>query len=507
MARLLIASNRLPVTVQSDERGFSVTLSSGGLATGLRGVCSERDVRWIGWPGDVGRLSASSRRQLEEVLGGYNLQPIELTRREVRGYYEDVANGVLWPVFHDQINQLSPEMGGWDDFVAVNERFAQAISEQYQEGDAVWVQDYHLCLVPMMLRTRLPHASIGFFLHIPFPSKDLFSVLPWREQILTGMLGADLIGFHTEGYRDNFLDALGRLTSASIRGDEIAHPAGRTTAGVYPMGIDAEAWSARAEGPAVSQGVQELRRDANGRSLLVGIDRLDYTKGILRRCLAVERLLSMEEDLAESLRFIQVTVPSRTRVEAYTRLGRDIDETVGRINATHSSASAVPIHRIHRSLSEDEVSVLYRAADVMLVTPLRDGMNLVAKEFVASRTDEDGVLVLSEFTGAALELDGALKVNPYDVDGTASVILQALTMPQEEQQRRMRSMRERVFHQDVKRWKRSFLNDLETVRTRSQVRFLAPTPSRVGRGTARVPAGDQLVYLDAYGGRRLSAEG
>lgn len=463
MTRLLIASNRLPVTVESESETLTLAPSTGGLATGLGGICDSREVAWIGWPGIAVDTERQSFPELERELASRHLLPVHLTQDEVTGYYRSMANGVLWPVFHDQINHLSPELHGWDEFVSVNEKFTRAIEAHHQTGDLIWIHDYHLCLVPKMLRQRLPGAAIGFFLHIPFPSSEIFSVLPWRNQILEGLLGADLIGFHTVDYLHNFAAALHRLFGSKLHNDRIVHGAHETILGVFPMGIDAAGWQARAEDADVIREAEGLRRDSGGRTLLLGIDRLDYTKGILRRCLAVERLLSMDERLSDGLRYIQVTVPSRQGVDAYANLERNVDETVGRINAAYASTSAVPIHRIHRSLSERELSVLYRATDVMLVTPLRDGMNLVAKEFIASRRDEDGVLVLSEFAGAASELREALHVNPYDIEGTASVILRALTMPRDERCDRMRRLRARVSEQDVHRWVNSFVGQLEAI--------------------------------------------
>jgi trehalose 6-phosphate synthase/phosphatase len=424
-------------------------------------MCRRGDVTWVGWPGETTELESTARDELSERLREHRLEPVYLSREEVASYYEEIANGVLWPALHGQIGELPPAPHGWDSFVAVNERFAQTLLSHYGDGDVIWVQDFHLALVPGMLRRRLERAAIGYFLHTPFPAYEVFSILPWREQLLEGLLGSDLIGFHTEDHLRNFADAAHRLLGLEVGGEAIMHRGRRTQLGVFPMGIDATTWDERSKEPEILRKVDELRREASGRNLILGIDRLDYTKGILRRFLTVERLLQMDERLSDSLRFIQVTVPSRQKVGAYANLERQIDEMVGRVNARYTSATAVPIHRLHRAVSEEELSVLYRSTDVMFVTPLRDGMNLVAKEFVASRSDEDGVLILSEFAGAAAELPQALLVNPYDIDGTASVVLRALTMPREERQERMRGMRQRVFEHDVRRWTDSFLDRQE----------------------------------------------
>jgi trehalose 6-phosphate synthase/phosphatase len=458
--RLLIVSNRLPITAHVRQEEFSFTPSVGGLATGLREAGDGMDTLWVGWPGDLPRLDARRQRLLDDELAAQGLAAVHLSRREVQGFYESVANGVLWPVFHGNFEQLPLDFRAWDDFVSVNEKYAQVVADRYRPGDLIWIHDYHLLLLPRMLRERIPDASIGFFLHIPFPPWEIFSILPWRDEILRGLLGADLVGVHTPGYLRHFANAMERLLGADVDIDRVRHGGRQVHLGSFPMGVDAASWNARSGEASVLEQAAMLRGDAGGRAILLGVDRLDYTKGILRRCLAVERLLREDEGIRDRLRFIQVTVPSRQRVEAYSGLRRRVDELVGRINAAHSSASAVPIHRIHQTLSQEELSVLYRATDVLLVTPLRDGMNLVAKEFVASRPDEDGVLVLSEFAGAASEMGEAVHVNPYDLDGTAHAIRRALDMPREERRQRMRALRGRVFDQDIHRWVTSFIEQL-----------------------------------------------
>lgn len=500
--RLLIVSNRLPVTATVEHGEIALTSSSGGLATGMRGASHGRDTLWVGWPGDIPRLDAPRQRKLDQRLAEQSLLPVYLNRREVRGFYEDMSNGVLWPLFHSQVEQLALELRGWQDYVRVNERFAQVVADAYRPGDLIWVHDYQLLLLPRMLRARLPDACIGFFLHIPFPPSEIFSALPWREEILEGLLGADLIGFHTPGYLHHFSTALQRLLGLIVEVDRVPCNAREVRLGTFPMGIDAAAWDERARDPDVLREVEDLRNDAGGRSLLLGVDRLDYTKGILRRCLVVDRLLSDEASLRDQLRFIQVTVPSRQRVEAYTGLRRRVDELVGRINAAHTTASSVPIHRIHQSISERELSVLYRATDVMLVTPLRDGMNLVAKEFVASRADEDGVLVLSEFAGAASELGEALHVNPYDLDGTARAVRRALAMPRDERRLRMRALRDRVLSHDAAAWSGSFVDQLSSAGRRARVSASARSPGLVQLADVvrRLRRDRQLLLLLDYDG-------
>lgn len=461
MSRLLIVSSRLPVTARVDGNRVTVEPSPGGLATGLRGLHERSDSIWIGWPGNLPRLYAKRRADVDARLRELRILPVYLSEREVKGFYEDTANGVLWPLFHYLVGELPLNPQGWETYRAVNEKIAAKVAEHHRPGDIVWVHDYQLLLVPGMLRRRLPEARIGFFLHIPFPSSEVFAMLPWREEILEGLLGADLIGMHTPGYLRHFATSLTRMLGIDVDIDCVRYMGREVTLGVFPMGIDTAAWLAHAADPEIEKRAEEIRREAGGRKIILGMDRLDYTKGILQRLLAVERLLENEPSLRDRFRFIQVTVPSRENVESYANLRHRIDELVGRINGRFATASVEPIHRLHRSLPEVEVAALYRAADVMLVTPLRDGMNLVAKEFVASRADMDGVLILSEFAGVASELGEALHVNPYDADRVAGRILEALAMPESARRYRMRALRMQVLAHDVRRWAASFIGALE----------------------------------------------
>jgi trehalose 6-phosphate synthase/phosphatase len=504
MRRLLIAANRLPVTAEPDGDAVRLTLSGGGLATGMRGVyASGGSALWVGWPGEIEGISEKARRSLDADLAKKGLVPVHLSREEVHGFYEDISNTVLWPVYHMQIDQIPFEVRGWDAFVSANERFAETIAREYRAGDLIWVQDYQLSLVPAMLRERLPNAAIGFFLHIPFPPSDAFRVVPWRVEILEGMLGADLVGFHTPTYLRHFGTSLQRILGLQTQVDRVRYGDRDIRMGVFPMGIDAQGWSTRAADAGVLADVAELRREAGHRKLLVGVDRLDHTKGLERRCLAVEHLLASSPAARDAIRFVQVTVPSREGVEAYAELRKRLDELIGRINAEFATPSAVPIHHIHRSISEHELSTLYRAADVMLVTPVRDGMNLVAKEFVASRPDGDGVLVLSEFAGAAWELGEAVQVNPYDIEGVALSLQSSLDMPEAERRARMRALRSRVFEHDVHTWAESFIDALEVANARAREATGAPSASgfeRLKTIFSRLPAGREMVLFLDYDG-------
>jgi trehalose 6-phosphate synthase/phosphatase len=457
--RLILVSNRLPITAQFQGQEFSLEQSGGGLATGLKGARARTGSTWIGWPGEV-PAGAKLRADLEGELEKQGLLPIFLTRAEVKGFYEDYSNAAVWPVFHDLIDQLPLEITGWEMYEEVNQRFAEAVAQVYEDGDLIWVNDYHLMLAPAQIRRLHPRARIGFFLHIPFPHSDMFRVLPQRKELLEGLSGADLIGFHTRSYVDHFLSAVQTILGERVHGSTIRRHRRTVSAGAYPMGIDAATWESRARSTPVAKEVLSLMQDAGKRKIVLGIDRLDYTKGLPRRIAAIERLFQHDPTIAERVRFIQVTFPSRERIESYAGLRRQLSEMVGRINATYGSPRSLPIHLMLRSFSEEDVSALYSAADIMLVTPLRDGMNLVAKEFVASRLHDDGVLILSEFAGAADEMPEALIINPYDTEGICRAIHQAIEMPSSEQRERMTRLRAKIMNHDVHAWSETFLADL-----------------------------------------------
>ena len=464
--RVVIVSNRLPVTVTTVDGVLRAAPSAGGLATGLRRHHERSGGLWIGWAGYAELLGAVPSAELDRLLAPLGAVAVPLSAEEVTRYYEGVSNGVLWPLFHYLLDQLPLRVEHWAAYVTANERFADAIAAHHRPGDVVWVHDYQLMLVPAMLRERVPGARVGFFLHIPFPSAEVFATLPMRAELLRGVLGADLIGFHTAAYARHFAHAvqrtLGLPADAPERPTRIARAGrggGATRVGVFPMGVDAADLAARAGSPAVDAALLHVR-PGDGQALMLGVDRLDYTKGIPRRLLAFEQLLARHPELHERVRLVQIAVPSREGVRAYQRIRREVEGLVGHINGVFGTPQWTPIHYVYRSVTDAELLALYRAAAVLLVTPLRDGMNLVAKEFVACRADTDGVLVLSEFTGAAAELTDAVQVNPYDVDGSAAAYYRALTMPRQERRARMRAMRARVAAYDVHAWSASFLADL-----------------------------------------------
>src|SRR5918992_3126387 len=457
--RLLIVSNRLPVTVRSEKGHPRVRRSVGGLATGLRVPHERSGGLWIGWPGNLSRFDNAVCADIDRQLRELRTVPVLLNEHEETVFYGHISNAVLWPLCHDRIDRMPLRVEGWDVYESVNARFADVAAEHYRPGDLVWIHDYQLFRVPALLRARIPNARIAFFLHIPFPNPEIFFTLPTRRWLVEGMMGADLIGFHTRRYQGHFRAALRRLFTLESNPDGIVRWNDRDIRiGVFPMGIDAKDFSERAAQPEVDAKVHEYKQENH--RLLVGIDRLDYSKGIPRRLLALERLLTTHPEWRERIRFVQVAVPSRGGVAAYRAFRSEVEGLVGRINGEFGTPMWTPIHYMHRSVSTDVVLGLCRAADVLVVTPLRDGMNLVAKEFAASRIDDDGVLVLSEFAGAADELTDALLVNPYDIDGTAEAIHTALTMDPAERRRRMRALREQVSANDVHRWVSTFLDTL-----------------------------------------------
>jgi trehalose 6-phosphate synthase/phosphatase len=496
--RTLLVSNRLPVSLAPTASGYNLVPSSGGLATALREVHEKGDGRWIGWVGDTARMSEATRERLKGDLAESRLVGVPLSASEVSLYYDGFSNAVLWPLFHYLLDKVRLDaVNEWRAYRAVNERFADVIAAEYRPDDMVWIHDYQLMLVPGMLRQRIPKARIGFFLHVPWPSSDVFRILPLREQLLEGLLGADLIGFHTESYRHNFIHSAAKVLGLDLGVDTLMWDDRTVRIGVYPISIEIEAFERQS--PEIEAEVAQLRAGTTGKITLLGVDRLDYTKGVPRRLLALDRLLEREPQLRSSVHFIQIAVPTREKVEAYAELRKTVNELVGRINSQYGSPTGSPVQLLYRTVSADDLVALYRAADVMLVTPLRDGMNLVAKEYVAARTDEAGVLVLSEFAGAASELDAALIVNPYDIAETALAIRQAMLMPRAEQSVRMRKLRAAVKANPVQSWALAFMDDLVHAEPPTTVPMVSQ-PSDLERALARVREAPHRIFLLDYDG-------
>ncbi|QEO16281.1 bifunctional alpha,alpha-trehalose-phosphate synthase (UDP-forming)/trehalose-phosphatase [Agromyces intestinalis] len=454
-------SNRLPVDyVGGDGPDTEWKTSPGGLVTALEPVMRAADGAWIGWAGVADREFDAFEHD------GIELIPVSLTADEVADYYEGFSNDTLWPLYHDVIAPPSFHREWWDAYVRVNRRFADAAALAAAEDAVVWVQDYQLQLVPRMLREQRPDLVIGFFNHIPFPAYGIYSQLPWRRQVVDGLLGADVIGFQRAADAGNFSRAVRRLFGYTTRGSVIEVPDGgtgtrRVVARHFPISIDAAGFEEIARRPEVQARAAEIRESLGSpRTVMLGVDRLDYTKGIRHRLKAFGELLRDDRLSVEDVTLVQVASPSRERVETYRQLRDEIELTVGRLNGDYSTLGHQAIAYLHHGYPREEMVALYLAADVMLVTALRDGMNLVAKEYVACRFDNDGTLVLSEFTGASDELRQAILVNPHDIEGLKDAMIGAVEMPQKERARRMRSLRKRVRDNDVAKWSASFLEAL-----------------------------------------------
>lgn len=462
--RVLIVANRLPVMASVGSNGVEMLPSAGGVASGLRSWHQRSKGLWFGWPGPSGDMTATDRGLVDEQLGAAGLVPLHLSSRQIEGYYHGFANRVLWPLCHYSIDRVPLDALGWDAYREVNEAFANQVAHEFRSGDTIWVHDYHLMLLPALLRERLPSARIGFFLHIPFPSSEIFRLLPKGRELLDGVLGADLVGFHTFGYLRHFLTSLLHIKGLESDVDVVRVGERAVRVAVFPMGIDSARFATLAADPHVRARADAIRKEAAGRRIILGVDRLDYTKGLLRKLEAVGQLLTRDKVFGDEIRYLQIAVPSRGAIDSYQRFRGEVEETVGRINGACGSLQSVPVHYVHQAVSLHELVALYCAADVMLVTPLRDGMNLVAKEFAAARIDEDGVLVLSEFAGAASELQGAVTVNPYDVHALADAIQRGLSMSIDERQARMRALRRRVCEHDVFGWADGFVRCLHSLR-------------------------------------------
>lgn len=470
--RVVIVANRLPVSLKGRGAALRVIPSIGGLSSALDGVRRTTRGRWFGWHGREAPLKPAERRLLAGNPDWSGLEAMDLSSEDVRRFYFGYSNGVLWPVLHYLVDRVPLRSRDWTTYAAVNERMADRVARDLREGDLVQVHDYHFMLVPGILRALRPQARIAFFLHVPFPSSEIFRLLPSRRDLLEGLLGSDLIGFHTLGYARHFSAAVLRVLGVETNLDRVRWRGRDVRFGAYPLGIDAARYATLARSPQIVEEARSLRADMPGMKLILGIDRLDYTKGILRRLLAFEWLLENHPELRGKVRLLQIAAPSRDGLEEYASFKRSVDELVGRINGRFGTARSTPVRYLNRSVDRAEVVALYLAADVMCVTPLRDGMNLVAKEFVAAREGSDAVLVLSEFAGAATELGEALVVNPYDVEGTGRALGRALSMSSTERQSRLSAMGARVRTNDIAAWNHRFLTDLAGAASRPEPRPL-----------------------------------
>lgn len=466
--RMVVVSNRLPVVVHQEAGEWKISPGSGGLVTALAPVMQANHGLWVGWPGCGSEVPINSLLEDFASKTGYRLLPVPLEEEEVEKYYRGFSNEALWPLFHDLLGHCRFDLENWRTYIEVNHRFAQVIAQQAQSGDTLWIHDYQLILVGSQLRALGLRQPLGFFLHIPFPPLDLFRRLPWKTELLEGLLSYDLVGFQTVRDRRNFVNCATSIldgVEVEIRYHQytvLRVKGRRVKVGHFPISIDFDEFNEGARRPEVADAAWYLHENLHRRQLLLGVDRLDYTKGIPERFRAFERALQKYPELKRNISLLQVVVPSRTLVPDYQNLKELLDRLVGRINSRFADAGWVPIHYVFRSLDRTQLLAHYRACEMALVTPLRDGMNLVAKEYCASSVDKNGVLILSEFAGAADQLGkAALLVNPYDIDGTADAIYQAFTMPEEEREHRLQALRSQIRRNDVHRWVHQFLVLLE----------------------------------------------
>jgi len=478
MSRFLIISNRLPIQLNLTEDNIEATPSVGGLATGMSSVFESFDSLWIGWSGiDRNTLTEEQKERVDQALLKEKCIDVQLSQEEVELYYEGFSNKTIWPLFHYFNQYVKYEEDQWQAYQDVNRKFADVIAENMEGVDRIWIHDYHLLLLPELVKKRFQDATIGFFLHIPFPSYELFRILPWRTEIIKGMLGADLLGFHTFDYERHFMSAVRRLLGYDININEINLPQRIVKVDNFPMGIDYDKFH-NAALDSQKRSVREkseVRKELERYYLLypetrfiISIDRLDYTKGLINRLEAFEYFLQNYPEYREKVTLVLLAVPSRIGVEQYQQMKSEVDEIVGRINGEFSSINRVPIWYFYRSLPFENLVDLYNYCEIALITPIRDGMNLVAKEFIASKSDGRGVLILSEMAGAAKEMSEAIIINPNNKPQIAEAIKKAIEMPLDEQIERNTVLQKRLKRYNVRKWATDFLNTLDKVRQNEQ---------------------------------------
>ena len=510
MPKNIIVSNRLPVQAQKGNDSWSFTPTSGGLATGMKSVHQEGDSLWVGWPGissDI--LDKKSKNQITQDLAENQLYPVFLNEDELDNFYFGFSNKCLWPLFHYFIEYHQFDNKQWEYYIQVNQKFADAVLEVIEDGDIVWVHDYQLMLCPQMIKDVNPEVTIGFFLHIPFPSFEIFRIFPERERLLNGLLGSDLIGFHTYDYERHFLSSVKRILNFEVNFNIILHHGREIVVNTFPMGIDYKKFVGAAVENLKNSSLEssELKKQIsahkleNKGKLILSIDRLDYTKGVVNRLLAFERFLDTYPEYHDKIRLVMLAVPSRSKVSQYQQLKRQTDEVVGRINGKFATVNWTPVWYYYRSMQFENLIDLYVSSDVAMITPLRDGMNLVAKEYLATRVENDGVLILSELAGSSKELPQALLVNPFDIEQLAQSIKTAIEMPLKEQQERNTISRKRIRRYDIDKWSSNFMNALNEVANKessSQVQLVNTAVStKITQAFSK--AKNKLLLLDYDG--------
>ena len=472
MAKNIIVSNRLPIQVTKLDNSFDFTPTSGGLATGMNSVHKGQESLWIGWPGiNSDEIDKKTWGPLKKSLKKEGYFPVSLNDKEIEDFYYGLSNKSLWPLFHYFIEFSVFNEEQWKSYQEVNQKFADSVLKNIEKGDTVWIHDYQLLLCPKMIKEVRPDVTIGFFLHIPFPSFEIFRIFPWREELLEGMLGADLIGFHTYDYERHFLSSVKRILRKEVSFNRVNLGTREVVVNTFPMGIDYEKFRDAAqnhlnmatdEKSDLKKQLELHKKESQKGTLILSIDRLDYTKGVVNRIKAFELFLTKYPEYLEKVRLVMLTVPSRSSVSDYKRLKKETDEIVGRVNGKFATINWTPIWYYYRAMAFDDLIDLYMTSDIAMITPVRDGMNLVAKEFIATRIKGDGVLILSEMAGASKELYESILINPFDLDQMAEALLTAIKMPEEEQQKRNLSMQKRLSRYSVEHWASEFMKALKT---------------------------------------------
>lgn len=467
MSKTIIVSNRLPVNITQKGQELIYKPSAGGLATGLGSIYKDGDNVWIGWPG-LSVKTQGDKDRITEELRKENMHPVFLSKKEIKDFYEGFSNGTLWPNFHYFNQYAIYDQKLWEAYKKVNQKFANEILLLAQPGDTIWIHDYQLLLLPDLIRSSLPKSSIGFFQHIPFPSYEVFRLIPWRKEILKGMLGADLVGFHTYDDMRHFLSSVSRLAGISNTQGQVFMGKRTVTVDSFPMGIDYDKYAESAAAKETLQREARYRSALGNQKLFLSIDRLDYSKGIPQRLQAFELFLEKYPECKEKVSILMIVVPSRDQVEKYKELKEEVDELVGRINGRFGRINWTPIHYFYRSFPLKALSAFYKLADVALVTPMRDGMNLVCKEYIASRLDQKGVVILSEMAGASKELSDAILINPNDVNELVQAMRKAIHMPEDEQIKHMSIMQQSIKRYNIHHWVNLFMGRLDEIKEKQR---------------------------------------
>lgn len=502
MGKMILVSNRLPINIERGQDGFEFTPSIGGLATAMSSFYKDYNSIWVGWSGiDGDGLSDDEMKAIQKGLEEKRCRGVLLASKDVERYYEGFSNRTIWPLFHYFITKTNIDEKDWEAYKKVNQKFADEILKIAEPGDTVWVHDYHLFLLPRMLRKKQPNLSIGFFLHIPFPSSEVFRTLPWRNEILRGIMGADLIGFHTYDYVLHFISSVRRLLGHENSLGYIDVGLRTVKVSSFPISIDFEYFSEAAHSEEVMKERESIRKRVGDRRIIMSIDRMDYTKGIPQRIRAYGRFLEKYPQYKEKVTLINVASPSRIGVDTYKDLRAEVERLVGEVNGKYTRLGWVPVWYIFQKVPQDQLLALYSEADVALITPLRDGMNLIAKEYIASKGDHCGVLILSELAGASKELGEALHVNPNNIEEMADSIFEALEMPEKKQIKSNRIMRNRIKEYDVERWASDFFSELGKIKEiQGKKGFSKMTPEGVDDLVERYRSSSRRLIMLDYDG-------